>query len=680
MPTKNLLAVLFCVIINIVLSDVHPCPNACSGHGRCNSPSRQCECFEGFAGADCSLRLCPTHRAWADQAIAIDDAHNLAECSNMGICERETGLCQCREGFEGIACERQSCPNKCNGVGECQSMYYYALTKDPGSGTVYSYEHIWDAQKIYGCHCDDQYHGIDCSLRYCPKGDDPLTGTVDIQPVNPLQFNDIQRVSCKADAGTFTLSFRGKTTVPIPYNAKAYELQAKIEAIPTIGSGTTKLIMYGPQACTAHGTTFTIEFLQNFGNLPLLVPDKRKLIFSNSLSTSTLVVETVVVGTKEDIECAGRGICDPSNGICECSTFYETSNGYNAPGTRGDCGHATQLIQFCPGVIACSGHGECLNHPTYQCACSDGWTGADCSERLCPSDLAWFALPEEHDVAHITTYAECSNAGLCDRSTGVCTCQIGFVGAACARLTCPGISDEHTDGCSGHGKCLDMNSLASLSTVNGDLAGYTYGTTPNNPYTWDANRIYGCLCDPEYTGYDCSLYTCPYGDDPLTTGQDNEQQIISCTTSDVTKGTILLTFRQQTITIPLTPKATIAEVKTALESLTSIGMVSVETVDPLAQDQLCLSTGNQFLITFLTDHGDLPMIQYVVDEVGITVDITVYKNGNKEVLECSGRGLCDHTTGLCTCFAGYGSSNGMGQAGNLRDCGYQEPIVPNSAI
>lgn len=89
----------------------------------------------------------------------VDIAHNPAECSNMGICDRDTGLCQCQTGFEGIACERQSCPNQCLMVGECQSLHYFALTKDKGTGIVYKYDTIWDAYKIYGCNCDSNYHG-----------------------------------------------------------------------------------------------------------------------------------------------------------------------------------------------------------------------------------------------------------------------------------------------------------------------------------------------------------------------------------------------------------------------------------------------------------------------------------------------------------------------------------------
>jgi hypothetical protein len=36
---------------------------------------------------------------------------------------------------------------------------------------------------------------------------------------------------------------------------------------------------------------------------------------------------------------------------------------------------------------------------------------------------------------------------------------------------------------------------------------------------WDAKKIQGCVCDPKYSGFDCSEQICPNGDDPLTQGQ-----------------------------------------------------------------------------------------------------------------------------------------------------------------
>ena len=44
--------------------------------------------------------------------------------------------------------------------------------------------------------------------------------------------------------------------------------------------------------------------------------------------------------------------------------------------------------------------------------------------------------------------------------------------------------------------------------------------------------------------------------------------------------------------------------------------------------------------------------------------------GTTENEPCSNRGLCDRTTGRCMCFPGYSSSDGLGNSGDLDDCGY----------
>ena len=54
-------------------------------------------------------------------------------------------------------------------------------------------------------------------------------------------------------------------------------------------------------------------------------------------------------------------------------------------------------------------------------------------------------------------------------------------------------------------------------------------------------------------------------------------------------------------------------------------------------------------------------------------------NGTKEFNTCSDRGLCAYALGLCTCFPGYGSSDGAGNEGKLGECGYVEPYITAQA-
>jgi len=189
----------------------------------------------------------------------------------------------------------------------------------------------------------------------------------------------------------------------------------------------------------------------------------------------------------------------------------------------------------CPN--ACSSHGRCGAFD--MCVCYRNWMANDCSERICQFALAHVDTPKgdlqaasgaltgpeslviQHDAMYpygtteqypnvVDTdgnvldnsaheYRECANKGLCDRSTGTCTCFDGYDGAACQRASCPTTSSGR---CSGHGTCETIRTIAGLDN--------------NNIYQlWDENQSMGCVCDGGFTGADCSEHQCKHGTDPL---------------------------------------------------------------------------------------------------------------------------------------------------------------------
>jgi len=193
----------------------------------------------------------------------------------------------------------------------------------------------------------------------------------------------------------------------------------------------------------------------------------------NVLTRGDGTVFTSQKGTKESIPCSGRGYCELADGTCHCYTGFRSSNGKGAIGDRGDCGFDDEPITSCPGVmIECSGHGRCSGHPEYQCACEHGWTGGDCSLMTCKQGIAWFDEPSANNIAH--SLSECSNAGRCNRKSGVCECHLGFEGEACERMSCPG-KTLPIGVCSGHGRCLSPAVRAKLAQTNGVLTPFTYG-------------------------------------------------------------------------------------------------------------------------------------------------------------------------------------------------------------
>lgn len=219
----------------------------------------------GYQSFDCSERICPFGLAWSDQPSSLTDiAHQPAECSNRGHCDRRTGHCQCTENFTGAACERLTCAKNCNGRGVCMSMKTFAeKTRDEYSNR-FSYTTPWDAEKIQGCKCDYPATGYDCGETLCPTGDDPLTEN---------QANEMQIVQCIANTGYFVLYYRGVPTANIAHDASALVVQQAFQKIPALKNGVkVRFSVPNAKVCQLQRNNVLIEFTQQFGPQHPLVP------------------------------------------------------------------------------------------------------------------------------------------------------------------------------------------------------------------------------------------------------------------------------------------------------------------------------------------------------------------------------------------------------------------------
>lgn len=254
--------------------------------------------------------------------------------------------------------------------------------------------------------------------------------------------------------------------------------------------------------------------------------------------------------------------------------------------------------------------------------------------------------------------------------------------------TCPG-------DCSGHGLCRTLKEIAAgaLSRravggqagnleLDGVRAGFDYSL-------WDSDKHQVCVCDAGFEGIDCTQRTCPRGDDPLTPATERwcggkactweVQQFTLASGPVTTYKMVFVDLRNQTHTAffdfdfnnaagfvaPADKSVQLAGPTTnagiIMNALRNVPGGALQLVEVTAGSAVTGTTaantfqvtftglaGNQYLVSIeafasLTG-GSLPAIEDGPKEVAA---------GNREDLECSGRGVCDRSQGLCGCFSGY---------------------------
>ena len=316
------------------------CPNQCSLHGTCNSDGT-CTCDNGWDyAADCSLRTCPTGKAWADKAYDEDTAHSTVECSNAGFCDRSKGICVCFDGFTGSACQRSTCPNECSGHGLCITVANAGLFYGPwydvpgggsrtGQGPAYT---GWDKDSTTLCTCDAGYFGADCSRKMCPKGDDPVTVAQNNRQIEVSITNWGNSATSLSGVARFT--FELYTMELDMGNLNDASCTNAWNSLPNVKEASCNVTTYNTDMTRKMNVTFLDwptfpkenNIYSHTGNPPLDHFWCDVSGMNNYADLHCNITDVISDNVFEYDFCANRGLCDFESGTCLCFDEYAGAN------------------------------------------------------------------------------------------------------------------------------------------------------------------------------------------------------------------------------------------------------------------------------------------------------------------------------------------------------------------
>lgn len=387
-------------------------------------------CDEGYAGVGCKQRLCPETVAFTSgtdgftpsksiglsyatdagvsTSATFNNQHSYRQCGGRGTCDFETGICQCFPGFTGVGCRRTTCPNSCSGHGVCMNddiANYHAASAGNGNLPagdidINTWGNLWSADKFQGCKCDGGWGGNDCSLRQCPRGDDPETQCAD------EQGNDIQYLTCTGMQATTEQFFNLRFTDLLGnrYNTRAIVIHPHT-ATPTAANSATISPPYMKAA--SHSVQTALESLPNFA-----IPQVEVTTLNAEAQFSS--EETCV---KEQFNCVTKGKGKNKKTECEerdkCTTKVDYAKAYTV----------TFEIKF---TDARNSGKQAMLEVRSDVKCDSGVQPkfTNTADPTC-------AVTRLAPVSDLRENAECSNRGLCNRKTAECNCFDGYTGLAC---------------------------------------------------------------------------------------------------------------------------------------------------------------------------------------------------------------------------------------------------------
>jgi len=414
--------ILVAALVSVALAG--GCDNSCSGHGTCLQ-NGVCACYDnwgmgmGLDSGDCSQRICPFEFAWVDTPDKLGNYHKYAECSNRGICDRDSGECECFPGYEGKGCARTTCPNDCSGHGRCKNIEDLPFGSTPKQFDSQSFfeqkAHTfgdeyknWDAEKTRGCVCDPEWGDVDCSKRMCMHGNDIMDQRDDLTAAQKVHTQHIQFVAdtlaLNEDVASDGVVTRNNMAGRSGLHSKTFALSFTSKLNETF---TTIPIVWPASDSQPNMETFFGHIESALEGLPNGVIDNVKVKGEFRITSSPWTDGEASAVLEGNAALASGGLDGSSAADADPNSLYinVTFVGSNVQG------HQNPLT---------------VKH----IFCGDG-----CTPKLSGLDLRYNTMNTTEIVLADFNSFECGRRGKCDYKSGVCSCFNGYSGLACGTIT-----------------------------------------------------------------------------------------------------------------------------------------------------------------------------------------------------------------------------------------------------